>query len=67
MENQYQVLEDAVTPLARISYEKQLEYKQFFINDVIKDLRAKVTGYTRNQIEILPIVPSVKLRIHSKS
>lgn len=59
VENQYDVLEDSVTPLYHIPYEKQLEYKQHFIDDTIRDLRTKIIGFTKKDITILPIVPSV--------
>ncbi|XP_065209045.1 tRNA (uracil-5-)-methyltransferase homolog B-like [Planococcus citri] len=58
VENQYDVLEDSVAPLCRLPYEKQLEYKEHFINDVIKELRTRVIGFTRKDLEILPLTPS---------
>lgn len=42
LDSQFQALEDSMTPLCRISYDKQLKLKQQWTNKISKELRSRL-------------------------
>lgn len=54
--NKYRILEDIITPLGRLPYEKQLILKRNLVRDHVELLTKKKCKHSR----ILPITPSVR-------
>lgn len=58
--NKYRILEDIITPLARIPYEKQLKMKE----ELVKTHAQILTEMKPKRSNILPISPSVRLILY---
>lgn len=60
--NQYHLLEDIATPLARTPYQEQLKIKNIVVRECVNEIR-KDCSNMKFSVEILPIAPSVYICI----
>jgi hypothetical protein len=60
-DTQFQALENAVTPLCRIPYDKQLNFKQQWTNRISREIRSRVHNLKTpiRLPKVYPISPAV--------